>query len=121
MVGLHRSIAMAEESIFPLLIMFSYFRGTNQLHLRVAEPQALLPVQSVPGGHVHHASLSQPHPASGHHVRGVHHGGPREPLGPGLGSRRLPSKARELPAGQLPALCSRGKKERGFTVECQET
>lgn len=91
------------SSLTPLV-----FRGTNQFHLWVAKPQALLPVKSVSSGHVHHAAIGQPHPASGHHVRRVHHGGAREPLRPGLGTWRLPGKARKLPPRQLPALCSWG-------------
>lgn len=89
-------------------------RGPNQFHLRVAQSQALLPVQGVPGGHVHHASHRQPHAASRHHVGRVHHGGPREPLRPGLGPRRLPGQTWQLPAGQLPALCGGGMRRRVY-------
>ncbi len=97
---------MIKFSFFP----HSSFRCTNQFHLWVTKPQALLPVKSVASGHVHHAAIGQPHPASSHHVRRVHHGGPRQPLRPGLGTRRLPSKARKLPPRKLPALCSWGKR-----------
>lgn len=80
------------------------FRGTDQFHLWVAKPQTLLPVKGVPCGHVNDAAIGQPHPASGHHVGRVHHGGSWESLRPGLGPWWFPSKARKLPSRQLSAL-----------------